>query len=156
MAKTAKTTPSTKRVGGGSAPEGKYIISRVIICEEEYTDANGAKKKYDALTVCLLPAQVVNGVWIAVPNASELDSGLVLNGCWRTKYDAQGQPHRASGDFIDYFLTHCTGKSFDEAVVILTQGQFSVVNRAINLEYEVYQSVFGSAEGRVPRVNFLN
>lgn len=156
MAKNPKDKPSTKRVGGGSAPAGKYVISRVIVCEEEYTDANGVKKPYDALTVCLVPAQVVNGVWSAVPNAPELDAGLSLNGCWRTKYDAQGKPHLASGDFINHFLTHCTGKSFDESVTTLSQGQFSVVNRPINLEYEVYQSVFGSAEGRVPKVNFLN
>lgn len=154
MAKTAKTGGSTKVFGGTSLPEGKYAISRIIVCEEFYTDSNGVKKSYDALTVCVKPATQINNVWVETPNSQELDTGLILNGCWRTRYDAQGQPHKATGTFIESAIQDCHGQSFDQTVTTMTtNGKY--IGKVISLSYEEYQSVNVGSAGRVPVVNFL-
>jgi hypothetical protein len=154
MAKNPKQGASTKRVGGGSAPAGNYIISRIFVSDEE-TEINKQTVKYDGLNVGLIPAVQQGNTFVAAAGAKELDATLMLNGCWRTRYDAKGVAHKASGTFIDWFIQNCSGQTFDEVVAFMTTNPNDQRNRAISIAYDSYQSVYGSAEGKVPVVNYL-
>lgn len=144
MARTAKTTPSTKVFGGNSVAPGTYFISDSIITEETLSIQGEPDTTYDSLQVILKYDQ--NGV-----QGNEVDAGLQLNGCWRPRRASDGSRHQASGNFFDELLRACQGKSFDQTRDYI---KANYVGRRISIAYQEYPSQHGGF-AKVPVVNFL-
>ena len=144
MARTAKTTPSTKVFGGNSVAAGTYFIADSIITEETLSIQGEADTVYDSLQVVLKYDQ--NGA-----QGAEVDAGLQLNGCWRPRRASDGTRHQASGNFFDELLKACQGKSFDQTRDYI---KANFVNKRISIAYKEYPSQPGGF-AKVPVVNLL-
>ena len=144
MARTAKTTPSTKVFGGNSVAPGTYFIADSIITEETLSIQGEPDTVYDSLQVVLKYDQ--NGA-----QGAEVDAALQLNGCWRPRRASDGSRHQASGNFFDELLKACQGKSFDQTRDHI---KANYVGRRINITYQEYPSQHGGF-AKVPVVNLL-
>lgn len=144
MARTAKTTPSTKVFGGNSVAAGTYFISDSIITEETLQITGEADTVYDSLQVVLKYDQ--NGA-----PGTEVDATLQLNGCWRPRRAADGTRHQASGNFFEELLRACQGKSFDQTRDHI---KANYIGKRINIAYKEYPSQHGGF-AKVPVVNLL-
>lgn len=145
MAKTAKTTASTKVFGGTNVAPGTYHIASALVSEEVLKIDGQADKPYDCLQLVL--KHDANGV-----AGAECDATLSLNGCWRPRRGEDGKRYIASGTFFTSLLATCQGKSFDATRDYINA---NFVGKRISIAYEEYPSQHGGF-GRVPKVEFLN
>lgn len=143
MARNPKET-STKVFGGTNVVPGTYFIADAIITDEVLQIPGQADSHYDALQVVLKYDQ--NGT-----AGAEVESTLILNGCWRPRRGSDDKRYQASGSFFAELLQACQGKGFVETRDFI-RGSYK--NRRIKLEYIEYPSQHGGF-GRVPKVEFL-
>jgi hypothetical protein len=145
MAKTAKSTASTKVFGGTSVAPGSYFIASAIVTEETLKIEGQADRVYDSLQLVLKhDANGVAGV--------ECEATISLNGCWRHRRGEDGRRYIAAGSFFASLLAACQGKSFDQTRDYINA---NYTNKKISVAYEEYPSQSGGF-GRVPKVEFLN
>lgn len=97
---------STKRIGGAKVQPGNYVIHRAYLSTDVLKQEGKEDRPYDTLEVVLHALNQGNSL------GAECPTRLRLNGCWRPRKGADGQPHQDCGTFYDKFLQNCRGMDF--------------------------------------------
>lgn len=102
----SEKSSSTKRIGGAKVQPGNYVVNRAYISTDIMKRDGQEDLEYDTLEVVLHELNQDRSL------GAECPIRLRLNGCWRPRKGADGQPHQDSGTFYDKFLQNCRGMDF--------------------------------------------